>query len=79
MSVSQLFVNQGFYYLHSVPEHSGETERNLLRQDLPFERDLKTISKVDMDDFARQVVKHDIAGVSVSDAKDITYHITNGK
>ena len=47
-------------YLHRGDEHPCQPERNLLRELLPMDGDLKAIPKVDMENFPRQSIEHQI-------------------
>jgi hypothetical protein len=66
--------------LHSVREHTCEAERYLFRIFVTLHRNLKAVAEVDVDDLARNTVKHQVTRMTVAKPKDVAYyaHDTQG-
>ena len=50
-------------YLHGVGEHASQSERDLLWELLPRHGNLKTVSKINVQDASSQTVQHQVGGV----------------
>ena len=61
-------------HLHGVGEHACQSEGDLLRELFPRHGNLKTVSKVNVQDSASQTVQHEVGGVPESDQSEYINH-----
>jgi hypothetical protein len=57
--------------LHGLDEHSGQSEGNSFGVLLSHFVDIKTVSKIDMDNLARIPLDHDVVWMSITQTYDI--------
>ena len=60
--------------LHSVGQHSRETEGDPFRVLVALHGDLEAVAEVDVDDLARDPVQHQVARMPVAETEDVAHH-----
>ena len=61
-------------YLHSIDEHSSQSERDFFGEFLPGHGNFETITEINVKNLATQAIQHQVRRVAISKTQNVSDH-----